>query len=237
MINTAKHITKREFSLSDTFSYDVFRYNTRVKLPTFGVPSSGYYVSANPLIIYINHSRAKSGLPITNTALSLLCQPQYAYKIDKDIFYEYTAAERLHTYYDIRIRNIYEKYLDEFTKARSEMLLSIINAVSLFIVSCILSGFFVKMRYRTLRMQIAVMKVLGYSLPKRHKSIFLSSMLIFIIIFPIFIYVSGIYIDVPLVNALSLVGIYMLGEIIFLSYYLLRYERAHVLKTLKGGNI
>jgi len=229
---------RREYQLDNSFnySYEIFWYDHKLKLPSFGAGSE-YFTAKNPEVIFMNYFPKENEPPFCNTISSMSGQPYYAYKIDMKLFYEYTSAENLHTHYNISLQNVYRKYKTELIKVRMEMMFSAVCACFLFVITCIISALTVKIRYRAKSAQIAVMKTLGYSLPQRHKIAFAAPVMVFACIFPVFNYISGMIIELSISHTVILFGFFLLFEIGFLIYYLLRYERTNILKTLKGGGL
>jgi len=234
-----KYHVKKEFSLDDNIDYDIIYYTQKVKLPSLGSESSSNCdVVNNPLIIYINQVQSQTVISSSRVApLSMSGHPNYAYKLDYELFQKYAAAESFYTEYKVAFQNIYNKYLTELSKAYREMTFSLINAIVLFFLNFLLSGFTIKIRYRAKAMEIAVLKVLGCSIGQRHKSVFAVSALIFLLVLPTYCYISVVHIKLPLSLLFVLFSIFHILETGFLVHYLLWYERRSIIRTLKGGTI
>ncbi len=212
------------------YEYDIIWYNEELNIISIDKINNINSKIVNNPIILLNNMDTDSINPYWNDYIFSTSM----YKIQDSYWEEFTKDAELKNEVAYKT-NVYEHYLYQWSFYKKGMLIGVVLLIILLILEAIIIKTILNYEYSINSVEIALKKVMGYSLFERYKRIFITTILfgflagIFILIIGYYFHLSsGIYL---IIGALSVIII----EICFVFFYIKLTENRSIQSVLKGG--
>jgi putative ABC transport system permease protein len=223
-------------SLEGENDYEIIYYKEDVE--TISIDENYVYGSKivnNPVIIYNNlSSDMVEGQSSNNKKQAYLSEIMY--KVGSDEFNQFVEKNEL-TDEIVTKTNVLENYNNKWMLASSVLYMNAIFSFLVILLEVIIISSIIKLEYEVNAIELAIKKVLGYSVVENHqKLIFITLIMSLISIVSAVIIAYILKLDeVPHLIAGGL--IILVVELFLTSFYIRKMEKAKIQQILKGGNV
>lgn len=222
---------------SFAYEYEVIPYKGRVELVSIEVNLPyGSEILKNPVIIYNNKTAEQvENRPVDPERFFPFIE-EIMYKVSDDEFDRFVQEHGMSREI-VRKTNVLDKYNHSWNLAQRVLAINLIFSTLVLLLEFIIIVTIIKLEYEVNAIELAIKKVLGHSLPAKHRKLVLMTLVTSVLSIGAAV-TAALVLELNNVSHLAFGGIVLLGlELSVIFFYIRKIENARIQNTLKGGNL
>ncbi|MBD2860758.1 DUF1430 domain-containing protein [Paenibacillus oceani] len=222
---------------SFAYEYEVIPYKGRVELVSIEVNLAyGSEILKNPVIIYNNKTVEQvENRPVDPERFFPFIE-EIMYKVSDDEFDRFVQEHGMSREI-VRKTNVLDKYNHSWNLAQRVLAINLIFSTLVLLLEFIIIVTIIKLEYEVNAIELAIKKVLGHSLPAKHRKLVLMTLVTSVLSIGAAV-TAALVLELNNVSHLVFGGIVILAlELAVIFFYIRKIEHARIQNTLKGGNL
>lgn len=235
IIENMKDNMKFYEGLNYKYTYEIIYYKENINILAFDETiDSGSVFKDNPFILLNNMDKDKVTYDIQTDTVRSLYQNETMYKINKESFNEFIKEYGI-TESQCTFTNVWESYEYEWYVIKQSFTFFSMLAILFYIIEMIIINYIIKMEYDINASELAIKKVMGYSIWEKNKKLLIISIGSSVLALLGAVGVAYIM-DISGIIYIILGGsILLISEVILIVRNIRKIEKGSIQKILKGG--